>query len=275
MRIRSILSVTLMLIAVVALQPLPIAEAHRDGCHRWHSCPSDNGTYTCGDMGYYDECPNKPKPKKAPAAAPQPAALPQTIAAPAQPAAPAAPAPTSRPQVDWRTYDTDGWFAPYWQRNGGLPVFGLAKTVRYSESGHDAQIFERNRLEQHLENPAPYDVQLGLLGEERLLQIGRVWQNEPRATPQPGCRFFTETGHNLCEPFLSYWRSHGLEFDGHKGTSEAESLALFGYPIDEATPAAGADGMTRTTQWFQRARFEDHGAEGVLLGLLGNEVYGH
>jgi len=32
--------------------------------------------------------------------------------------------------------------------------------------------------------------------------------------------------------------------------------------------------VTRLTQWFQRARFEDHGAQGLLLGLLGNEVYG-
>lgn len=28
------------------------AEAHRSGCHRWHSCPSDSGSYTCGDAGY-------------------------------------------------------------------------------------------------------------------------------------------------------------------------------------------------------------------------------
>ena len=28
------------------------------------------------------------------------------------------------------------------------------------------------------------------------------------------------------------------------------------------------------TQWFERARFEDHGSKGVLLGLLGNEVRG-
>jgi len=33
--------------------------AHRDGCHRWHSCPSDTGTYVCGDLGYDDECPDK------------------------------------------------------------------------------------------------------------------------------------------------------------------------------------------------------------------------
>ena len=30
--------------------------AHRDGCHRWHSCPSDSGRYVCGDLGHDDEC---------------------------------------------------------------------------------------------------------------------------------------------------------------------------------------------------------------------------
>lgn len=32
--------------------------AHRSGCHRWHSCPSDRGTYVCGDKGYCSQCPN-------------------------------------------------------------------------------------------------------------------------------------------------------------------------------------------------------------------------
>lgn len=32
------------------------ASAHRSGCHRWHSCPSDTGSYTCGDLGYTSEC---------------------------------------------------------------------------------------------------------------------------------------------------------------------------------------------------------------------------
>lgn len=32
------------------------AHAHRDGCHRWHSCPSDTGSYVCGDLGYDSEC---------------------------------------------------------------------------------------------------------------------------------------------------------------------------------------------------------------------------
>jgi hypothetical protein len=30
--------------------------AHRDDCHRWHSCPSHGGSYVCGDLGYNDEC---------------------------------------------------------------------------------------------------------------------------------------------------------------------------------------------------------------------------
>jgi micrococcal nuclease len=33
-------------------------EAHRSGCHRWHSCPSDTGSYTCGDLGHCSQCPD-------------------------------------------------------------------------------------------------------------------------------------------------------------------------------------------------------------------------
>src|SRR5262245_50599923 len=33
-------------------------EAHRSGCHRWHSCPSDTGSYVCGNLGYCSQCPN-------------------------------------------------------------------------------------------------------------------------------------------------------------------------------------------------------------------------
>jgi hypothetical protein len=44
----------------VALTPLlPVdAGAHRSACHRWHSCPSDTGSYMCGDLGYCSGCPD-------------------------------------------------------------------------------------------------------------------------------------------------------------------------------------------------------------------------
>src|SRR3972149_11058756 len=32
--------------------------AHQNGCHRWHSCPSETGSYTCGDTGYCSQCPD-------------------------------------------------------------------------------------------------------------------------------------------------------------------------------------------------------------------------
>jgi hypothetical protein len=54
-------AVRLLLVSSLALGALvgmaASAQAHRDGCHRWHSCPSDTGSYVCGDLGYYSECP--------------------------------------------------------------------------------------------------------------------------------------------------------------------------------------------------------------------------
>lgn len=35
-----------------------LADAHRSVCHRWHSCPSDSGSYICGDRGYCSQCPD-------------------------------------------------------------------------------------------------------------------------------------------------------------------------------------------------------------------------
>jgi|GEM_PF-5722961 len=32
--------------------------AHQSGCHAWHSCPSDRGSYKCGDTGHCNYCPD-------------------------------------------------------------------------------------------------------------------------------------------------------------------------------------------------------------------------
>jgi endonuclease YncB( thermonuclease family) len=57
-----ILGITLVTQSMAAQNPTIFA--HKDGCHRWHSCPSDNGSYVCGDLGHDDECPKKSKSKK-------------------------------------------------------------------------------------------------------------------------------------------------------------------------------------------------------------------
>lgn len=47
---------SVLLVVPVLLAGAAPAVAHRDGCHRWHSCPSDTGSYVCGDLGDFSEC---------------------------------------------------------------------------------------------------------------------------------------------------------------------------------------------------------------------------
>ena len=50
------ITLTIALLSTIVL-PSSKVEAHRNGCHRWHSCPSDSGSYVCGDLGYSSQCP--------------------------------------------------------------------------------------------------------------------------------------------------------------------------------------------------------------------------
>jgi hypothetical protein len=66
-------SLVLYVVVMLGVGAVPDALAHQSGCHRWHSCPSDRGTYACGDLGYCSQCPDnqycvnqKPRPQKAP-----------------------------------------------------------------------------------------------------------------------------------------------------------------------------------------------------------------
>jgi len=161
----------------------------------------------------------------------------------------------------------DGPIAAFWARNGGLPVFGYPTGVQQERMVEgrvlQAQAFERNRLELHPENAAPYDVLPGRLGAELLAKQGRDWNAFPKADPSAP-HFFGETGHAIAPQFWDYWSSHGLE--------------LFGLPLSEAqTEVSLTNGQPYLTQWFERARFELHPAPdgtagAVLLGLLGREL---
>ena len=51
-----------LLIATLSYAYTKTAYAHRSGCHRWHSCPSDSGSYVCGDTGYDNYCGTTPVP---------------------------------------------------------------------------------------------------------------------------------------------------------------------------------------------------------------------
>lgn len=175
-----------------------------------------------------------------------------------------------------------GRFLQFWEQNGGLAVFGYPLSERQQENGRAVQYFERQRFELHPENQPPYDVLLGRLGDEVLQQRGIDWRTQPVSpAPAAGCLYFEQTRHNVCNQqpgvgFLSYWTTHGIEFDRRSGKSYAESLALFGYPITELYTYTTSSGQSFQAQWFERARFEWHPENPspykVLLGRLGAEL---
>jgi hypothetical protein len=166
-----------------------------------------------------------------------------------------------------------GTFKQFWDRSGGVAVFGYPLTPLADVDSIPTQYFERQRFEHHADNAGtPYEVLLGLLGTDEAVARGLLdsapFQPAP-PDPDQGCYYFAETGHNICDGFRTYWQQHGLEF-GDEGISYRESVALFGFPISEEfiDPETGL-----TTQYFERARFEWHEENPapfqVLLGRLG------
>lgn len=89
-----------------------------------------------------------------------------------------APAPPPLESTATRAYfpetrhSLSGEFLVYWQQNGGLAIFGYPISEPFTEISptdgkpYLVQYFERNRFELHPENEAPYNVLLGLLGND-------------------------------------------------------------------------------------------------------------
>jgi phage tail protein X/uncharacterized membrane protein len=158
----------------------------------------------------------------------------------------------------------DGAIKEYWEQNGGLPVFGFPITHQRQEQVEDlnlqVQWFQRDRLEIHSDG-----VKSGRLGDEYLLSTGRNWFEFPKpSSPSSGCEMM-ETGHTICEPFLSEYNNNG-------------GLERFGFPLSEQMDEElvnGQESKNYTVQYFERRRMEDHRDEdaGILYGLLGCSVF--
>jgi len=168
-----------------------------------------------------------------------------------------------------------GRFLAYWDANGGLGRNGYPLTPERREVLEDGkeytvQYFERVRMEYHPENAAPYDVLLGQFGrlvyrESFSYSIDRLALLQP-TTPKPGWTYFPETGHNVSPSFYAYWQANG-------------GLAQLGYPLAEAVTYGGGDGPTRSEQYFERGRLEEHPENAgtpyaILLGQFGRTVLG-
>jgi hypothetical protein len=155
-------------------------------------------------------------------------------------------------------------FFAFWETSGGVEILGLPIGPSVADDrGMTVQVYERAIMEWHPANPIAHQVQLTLLGSERLGD-----RPERRAPARPcgdGCTTFDATGHTLRGVFGRYWQANG-------------GLPVFGYPItEEFEEVSPTDGQTYVVQYFERNRFEHHpehasGRYEVLLGLLGAEA---
>jgi hypothetical protein len=165
-------------------------------------------------------------------------------------------------------YSIHGNFRLYWERFGGLPVFGYPISDEFESDGVTMQYFERARFELHPGSwPARFDVQLGRLGSEMTTHRR---DEEPfrriTAASDEHCTFYPQTGHTLCHGFRGYWERYG-------------GLSIFGYPISQEFEEVNPDtGEVHVVQYFERQRFEWHPGKwparyDVLLGRLGAQLH--
>ena len=161
-----------------------------------------------------------------------------------------------------------GLFLDFWQRYGGLEIFGYPLSGEIQENGRTVQYLERAKLEYHPESTDPdWRVVGELVG--RSVTAGReretAFQPLSSMASDAHCTAYSETGHTLCNGFRAYWQQHG-------------GLWLFGYPISQEFQEQNPDtGQVYTVQYFERARFEYHPQNPepytVQLGRLGAQLY--
>lgn len=151
-----------------------------------------------------------------------------------------------------------GEFLQFFDQRGGVDIFGYPITEELAEDGRTVQYFQRVRMELHPQNPLPYRVQLGLLGDELGHRAPPIPASEIPPANHPQRRYYPETGHTVSFAFLGFFDEHG-------------GLDVFGYPITEFVIENGF-----IVQYFQRARMEWHPEnpqpDQVQLGNLG-EIY--
>lgn len=152
-------------------------------------------------------------------------------------------------------FRVSGRFLTYFESYGSLEIFGYPISRPFiNRDGILVQYFQKARMEWHPDNPEPYKVQLGLLGEE-------LGYRKPKSGPVRSISlrrvYFKETDHAVAYMFLDYFRDHG-------------GIDIFGYPITDMYLED-----RRVVQYFQRLKLIwNVGAQGprMTVGDLG-ELY--
>jgi uncharacterized protein YkwD len=155
-------------------------------------------------------------------------------------------------------HNVSGAFLSFFDRYGGVRVFGYPISDVVNENGRAVQYFERQRFEYHGEAAGTmHEVQLSRLGVD-LAPAAALQTSSPPFASNSRSIFVAETRHSLSHSFLDFWKASG-------------EVRVLGYPVSEPVMENGF-----IVQYFERARMEYHPEKaqngyGVELGLLGKQ----
>ncbi len=166
-------------------------------------------------------------------------------------------------------HNLHGGFLDYWNKNGGLERFGYPISEEHQEVDPETgqafvlQWFERARFEYHPENKPPYDILLGLLGNQIKISKGSVelvWKlgnayNEllsPFATAvdSQGQVYVIDTSTNRVQKFDS--QGFFLGNWGSQGKGDGQFLSPGGIAVDAQGNVYVADSGNRRVQKFRQ-----------------------
>ncbi len=178
------------------------------------------------------------------------------------------PVPASPLQGDEQCFDNKlcvhGAFLQFWRSNGGMARFGPPVTAELNEAGRTAQYFRNAVLKLYANPDGTPNVQLQTI-DFHLMFYKPFDEHFGPADQIAGTTYFTQTQHNVPEPFISFWHANG-------------ELPAIGYPVSEPLMEYNVvDGQTRRVQYFERARLEivtdADGTDHVEFGAIGLQTY--
>ena len=122
----------------------------------------------------------------------------------------------------------------------GLPI---SRAFQIDSPGSSQEVwyqyFEKARFEYRPNNPEDLQLTISPLGAY-LHDMAPAAEIIPTEIGLSSCQYFSQSGHQVCFAFLSFFQQQG-------------GISQFGYPVSEVEIRDG-----RKVQYFQKARFEWH-----------------
>lgn len=181
-------------------------------------------------------------------------------------------------------------FRDFWNRYGGLQVFGYPISQEFGEDGRTVQYFERARFEWHPENAGTvYEVLLGHLGVEAARVAGVDMQAVPRREGVPvfdhrppernldlPVLMYHRVGDNVGRYEISMWNFEQqlawLRDNGYTAVTLTEVYDyLYGYGRLPANPVVLTFDDGWWSHWEAAAALERYGMRGVFFITLDDQ----